>query len=100
MDTEVLFLVLGFSGLAISIVYWMRRSLVPGIVAVLVNLGAGLYWIQIRTTLPQLAWIWIGMGLACLFDFFIRIAFQMGDQIADTLGYRWDFLRKNDEEEE
>lgn len=95
MDTGVLFIALGLTGLVISLYYWAVKSVVAGLLSILVMLGTGAYWLVLETTLPILSYVWITIGLVNLFDFIYRVLLLFGDQIADRYGYSWDFLRDN-----
>lgn len=100
MDSFTAFAILASSGILVSIFYWVRKTLVPGILSILILLGASVYWLILDTSLPVLAWVWAGIALANMADFTIRVAYTFGDRIADSLGYQFDFLRDKGEDED
>lgn len=98
VDSFIAFSVLATVGLLVSIFYWMRHTLLPGILSVLIMYGAGSYWLILNTSAPVLAWVWYAMALVNFFDFVIRVAYTFGNLIADRFGYQWDFLRTDEDE--
>ena len=98
MDTDVLFLVMASTALIFTVYYWMNRSLVGGLLSILSMFATGSYWLILGTTLPILAWVWYIVAISSLYDFIYRSALTFGNQIADKWGYRWDFLRRAEDE--
>ena len=100
VDSSLAFGIIALSGILVSVLYWIRKTLLTGIVSILLMFGAGFYWLVLQTSLPELAWLWIGIALANVLDFMIRTAYTMGDQLADRFGDRFDFLRSRRQEDD
>jgi hypothetical protein len=98
MDAELFLVVLAETSIVLTMWYWMSKTMVGGLLSILALFGTGSYWLLMETSFPQIAWVWYAMTLVNLYDFIMRIAYTFGNEIADRYGYRWDFLRRRDED--
>jgi hypothetical protein len=99
VDSSLTFGILALVGILVSVFYWMRHTLVPGLLSVLIMYGAGSYWLVMGTSLPVLAWVWYAIALGNLIDFVYRVAYTFGNAIADRWGYSFDSLRTDEDDE-
>jgi hypothetical protein len=98
MDAELFLVVLAETSIVLVIWYWMTHTMVGGLSSCLVLFATGSYWLLMDTSFPQISWLWYSLFLVNLYDFVMRTALTFGNEIADRYGYRYDFLRRSDDE--
>jgi len=98
MDTELFLVVLAETSIVLTIFYWMSGKMVVGLFSILCLFGTGSYWLLMETSFPQIAWVWYVIALTNIYSFIIKAVYTFGNEIADRYGYRWDFLRRDNDD--